>query len=113
MSYETNLRALTSVIANIAPEIQVGRAAESCTYSKLEYRRYEWFMGKVKVSLMGDEVAVFFPVGRYCTESRGYGWATSLIERSLELLEGSPYEIPLEAGLITDVRPGLVTYRAA
>ena len=113
MSYNVNVRAAASVIANVAPRIQLDRAAESCTYSKGEYRLYDWFLGKVRVSVMGDELCVFYPVSPAISNNQGDGWATSLIERALELLEGSPYEIPLEAGLITYVRPGLTTYRAA
>jgi hypothetical protein len=113
MNYIANIRATASVTANVAPDVQIKRAAESCTYSVREYRLYSWFLGKVKVAVMGDELCVFYPTGQSVSPSRGDGWATSLIERALELLDGSPYEIPLEAGLITHVRPGLTTYRAA
>jgi len=104
------LRALAAVTAHVAPEIQLDRAAESCTYSGYELRMYRWFMERVTVSLMGDTVAVFHPHGKYCSATRGDGWATSLIERALELLQGGPYEIHYEAGYITHVRAGLTTF---
>lgn len=111
--YTSNVRALASVIANAAPEVQLDRAAESCTYSGYELRMYRWFMERIVVSVNGDTVYVKHPVGRNCSASRGDGWATSLIERALEMLDDSPYAIPLEAGLITHEYPGCTSYRAS
>ena len=113
MDYTANIQALASVVANVAPEIQITRAAESCTYSGYELRMYRWYMERIRIRPIGNTVYVHHPVGQRLSASRGYGWSTSLIERALELLEGTPYEIPLEAGLITDHRPGLTSYRAA
>jgi hypothetical protein len=113
MDYTANLRALASVTANVAPEIQIDRAAESCTYSGYELRMYRYFMQRLNIVVRDGKLLVSHPVGKQLSASRGDGWATSLIERALELLEGSPYEIPLEAGLITHERPGCTSYQAA
>lgn len=113
MDYSSNVRALAAVITHVAPEVQLTRAAESCTYSRYEYRRYAWFMGRVSVHVSDGKVTLRYPVGKYVTSNVGYGWATSLIERALELLEDSPHAIPLEAGLIDHEFPGCTSYTAS
>lgn len=110
MDYSTNIRAIGLVIAHIAGAVNLERMRESCTHSAAEIRMYEWWIARVGVHTSGGKVTLTYPARVFRSTSRADAWATSLIERGLELVEGSPYTIDYRVGEISWDRPGVTSY---
>jgi hypothetical protein len=114
MDYTAQVRALASVIANVAPGEKYRRMQESAVFTAYEIRMFAWWTARVRVSVAGDKVTLTYPptIGRWSPQ-RLDAWATQLIEGAMGMLEGGPYEIDYRVGVIEFERPGVTSYQAS
>lgn len=114
MDYTANVRALASVIANVATGDKLTRMRDSVVFTAYEIRIFKWWSGKLQVKTEGSKVTLTYPptIGRWSPQ-RLDAWATQLIELGMSLIEDGPYEIDYRVGVIEFEKPGVTSYQAA